>query len=25
MLGIEPALLPEDIVKTLKELGASMA
>jgi autoinducer 2 (AI-2) kinase len=25
MLGLEPALLPEDIVKTLKELGASMA
>jgi L-ribulose-5-phosphate 4-epimerase len=24
-LGIEPALLPEDIVKQLKELGASMA
>ncbi len=25
MLGIEPALLPEDIVKELKEIGASMA
>ena len=25
MLGVEPALLPEDIVKQLKELGASMA
>ena len=25
MLGIEPALLPEETVKTLKELGASMA
>ncbi len=25
MLGTEPALLPEDIIKTLKELGASMA
>jgi len=25
ILGIEPALLPEDIVKELKEIGASMA
>jgi autoinducer 2 (AI-2) kinase len=25
MLGIQPALLPEDIVKELKEIGASMA
>jgi autoinducer 2 (AI-2) kinase len=25
MMGVEPALLPEEIVKTLKDLGASMA
>lgn len=25
MLGLEPALLPEEIVKTLKEIGVSMA
>jgi ribulose-5-phosphate 4-epimerase/fuculose-1-phosphate aldolase len=25
MLGIEPALLPEDIVKQLKEIGSAMA
>jgi hypothetical protein len=25
MLGVKPALLPKKIVKTLKEIGASMA
>jgi autoinducer 2 (AI-2) kinase len=25
LIGVEPALLPDDIVKTLKDLGASMA
>jgi hypothetical protein len=25
MMGVDPALLPENIVKTLKDLGASMA
>jgi hypothetical protein len=25
MLGVTPALIPDDLVKTLKEIGASMA